>query len=299
MDYISVFESLNCPYIENEPMSRHTTFKIGGPCDYLVEPENIEVLKELILRLKENGLEYYILGNGSNLLVSDLGISGAVIKIGSKLSEITLTDSNTISALAGAKLSSLCNFAYEQSINGFQYLWGIPATVGGAIYMNAGAYGGDIKTVIKNCTFINNDGKIETLSKEDLNLNYRESIFKSNGGIILSAEFEGAFGNKAQIRLEMDELMARRKAKQPLEWPSAGSTFKRPKDNYAGTLIESSGLKGFSVGDAMVSEKHAGFIINKGEATASDVRILIEKVKEKVFLTHSIKLESEVIFIGR
>lgn len=298
MDYLSIFEKLNLPYRENEIMANHTTFKIGGPCDYFVEPYSCDEVKELITLLKENNLKYFILGNGSNLLVSDLGIEGVVIKIGSNMSNMSV-DNNLITVDAGARLSALCSFALENSLSGLQFAWGIPGTVGGAIYMNAGAYGSEIKNVIKSCTFLNEDGEIVTLSGDELELGYRDSIFKRNNGIILSATFELGFGNKSEIRLEMDTLIARRKSKQPLEFPSAGSTFKRPEGNFAGTLIEAAGLKGCAIGGAEVSQKHAGFIINKDGATASDVRRLIEKVKETVFLSNSIKLETEVIFIGR
>ena len=298
MDYVSIFQKLNLPYRENEPMSRHTTFKIGGPCDYLVEPYNEEEVKELISLLKENNLKYFVMGNGSNLLVSDLGIEGVVIKIGSNMSNITV-ENNIVKAEAGARLSALCSHCLEHSLSGLQFAWGIPGTVGGAIFMNAGAYGGEIKQVIESCTYLTADGEIVTACADELELGYRDSIFKRNGGIILSATFKMNLGNKNEIRLEMDGLIERRKLKQPLEFPSAGSTFKRPEGNYAGTLIENAGLKGVSVGGAEVSTKHAGFIINKGDATASDVRRLIEKVKQEVFLQNSIKLETEVIFIGR
>ena len=298
MDYISIFEKLNLPYRENEPMDKHTTFKIGGAADYFCEPYTYEEVKNLISLLKENDLPYFVFGNGSNLLVSDLGINGAVIKIGGNMSNMTVTD-NIITVDAGARLSSLCSFALEHSLAGLQFGWGIPGTVGGAIYMNAGAYGGEIKNVILDCTYLDEDGTIKTLDAKSLNLSYRNSIFKQNGGIILSARFKLNLSDKNQIRMEMDSLIERRKLKQPLEYPSAGSTFKRPEGNFAGTLIESAGLKGTSVGGAEVSTKHAGFIINKGGATASDVRRLIEKVKETVFLSSSIKLEEEVIFIGR
>ena len=298
MDYVSIFQKLNLPYRENEPMSRHTTFKIGGPCDYLVEPYNEYEVKELISLLKENNLKYFVMGNGSNLLVSDLGIEGVVIKIGSNMSNITV-ENNIVKAEAGARLSALCSHCLENSLSGLQFAWGIPGTVGGAIFMNAGAYGGEIKQVIESCTYLTSDGEIVTVSADELELGYRDSIFKKNGGIILSATFKMNLSNKNEIRLEMDGLIERRKLKQPLEFPSAGSTFKRPEGNFAGTLIENAGLKGMSVGGAEVSTKHAGFIINKGDATASDVRRLIEKVKEEVFLQNSIKLETEVIFIGR
>ncbi len=298
MDYISIFEKLNLPYREKELMSRHTTFKIGGPCDFMVEPYTVNEVKELISLLKENNLKYFVMGNGSNLLVSDLGISGVVIKIGSNMSNMTV-ENNIVTAEAGARLSALCSLCLEHSLSGLQFAWGIPGTVGGAIFMNAGAYGGEIAGVIDTCTYLTADGEIVTVNADELELGYRDSIFKRNGGVILSATFKLNLGNKNEIRLEMDGLIERRKLKQPLEFPSAGSTFKRPEGNFAGTLIERAGLKGVSVGGAEVSQKHAGFIINKGGATCSDVRRLIEKVKEEVFLQNSIKLETEVIFIGR
>mgnify|MGYP002550546934 CR=1 FL=1 len=282
---------------ENEPMCNHTTFKIGGPCDIFIEPKNTEELKFAIETVK-NDMPFKIIGNGSNLLVADLGIEGAVIKIGQKMSEVH-TKEQKIYAASGARLSSVCAEALEEGLGGMQYLWGIPGTIGGAVYMNAGAYGGEIASVITSATYLTDDGKTVNISKEEMDFSYRHSIFKENGGIILSAEFTLQPQDKTQLRLEMDELILRRKTKQPLEYPSAGSVFKRPEGHFAGELIEKCGLKGYSIGGAMVSEKHAGFIINTGDATASDVRRLIEYIKEKVFLTESVKLESEIIFMGR
>ncbi|MBQ0110970.1 MAG: UDP-N-acetylmuramate dehydrogenase [Oscillospiraceae bacterium] len=296
MDFCETLLQNQIEFTQNEPLSEHTTFKIGGPCDYFVSPATQEQLLTVIETAKECGLPYFILGNGSNLLVSDLGIEGAVISL-AKYSGITEGD-NTLSVLSGTKLSALCSKALELSLGGMQYFWGIPGTVGGAVFMNAGAYGGEIKDVLMAAKALV-DGEIKEFSANECELSYRDSIFKHNGGIILSADFSLKPAQPEQIRAEMDTLIARRKEKQPLEFPSAGSTFKRPKDNFAGTLIEECGLKGYSIGGAMVSPKHAGFIINTGGATASDVRRLIEHIKEQVFMQKSINLESEIIFAGR
>lgn len=299
LDFKSRLDALCCPYTENEPLSAHTTFKIGGPCDYFISPEGRDMLVSVLELCREENVPYYVIGNGSNLLVSDLGVEGAVIHIGTGMSDISVDGENKIVCEAGARLSALCSFALEQSMQGLQFAWGIPGTVGGAIFMNAGAYGGEISGVIHDCTFINTDGELSTIGRDDMQLGYRTSLFRSAGGIITSARFSLPFGDRNQIRLEMDELLSRRRDKQPLEYPSAGSTFKRPPDNYAGTLIEQCGLKGLQIGGAAVSEKHAGFIINKGGCTASDVRRLIEEIQNRVFMETSIKLESEIIFIGR
>lgn len=296
MDFCETLRSLNIEFTQNEPLSEHTTFKIGGPCDYFVKPTDLDQVIATVNAAKKCAIPYFILGNGSNLLVSDLGIEGAVISL-AEFSGIT-ADGNTLSVLSGTRLSALCSYALEQSLGGMQYFWGIPGTVGGAVYMNAGAYGGEIKDILIGVTALI-DGEIKRFSANECELSYRDSIFKKNGGIILSADFGLRPMQKEQIRAEMDTLIARRKDKQPLEYPSAGSVFKRPKDNFAGTLIEECGLKGYSVGGAMVSPKHAGFIVNTGGATASDVRRLIEYVKETVFMQKSINLESEIIFVGR
>ena len=303
MDYSLLKEFLQregCSYRENELMASHTTFKIGGPADMYVQPVGEDMVSKVVAFCNEKEYPVYILGNGSNLLVSDLGIEGVVIHISGGLSDIAISGINEIVCGSGMKLSMLCNFALENSLTGLEFAWGIPGLVGGAVYMNAGAYDSEISNVITECRCVTRDGRFETLTADKLKLGYRTSIFKEKKNrVITSAKFRLNLGVKEDIRARMDELMARRKLKQPLEYPSAGSTFKRPTGNFAGTLIEMCGLKGLTIGGAAVSEKHAGFVVNLGGATASDVKRVIEAVSEKVFLETSIRLEPEVEFIGR
>ncbi len=303
MDYSelkSFLDENQCSFKENEPMSLHTSFKIGGPADIFIEPVGENMLRRLIIFLKEKEIPITVIGNGSNLLVSDLGIEGAVIHIGNGLGEFSLDEFNVINCGSGLKLSMLCSFAAENGLSGLEFAWGIPGLVGGAIYMNAGAYESEISNVISECTYLTLDGNFHTISAEDMKLGYRTSIFKEKkNSIITSAKFTLTPAPVSSIREKMDTLLLRRKTKQPLDFPSAGSTFKRPSGNFAGTLIEMCGLKGYAIGGAMVSEKHAGFIINTGDATASDVKRLIEYVSDKVFLETSVRLEPEVEFIGR
>lgn len=303
MDYglLKTFlEKEQCVYRENEPMSSHTTFKIGGPADLFIEPVNEAMLAKVVGFCNKNEIPLTVVGNGSNLLVSDLGIEGAVIHISNGLSEISLTEFNEISCGSGLRLSLLCSFAAENGLSGMEFAWGIPGLVGGALYMNAGAYESEMANVVKECKCITTEGRFETLSVDKMKLGYRTSVFKEKKNrIITFVKFSLLPAPQDEIRGKMDMLFSRRKMKQPLEFPSAGSTFKRPVGNFAGTLIERCGLKGFSIGGAEVSEKHAGFVVNKGGATASDVKRVIEAVTEKVFLETSIKLEPEVEFIGR
>lgn len=300
MDIESFLKSIDCEFLQNEPLKKHTTFKIGGNCDYFVLPENIEQIKEIYMFAKQNNIRLTVFGNGSNMLISDFGVNGIVLST-EKLKTTELKNGTNILAYAGVKLSVLCQFALENSLTGLEFLWGIPGTAGGAVFMNAGAYGGEISSVLESCTFLNENGEIITKPAEELKLGYRTSTFKNaeNKSIILFAEFNLKIGNKTQIRAQMEELMKRRKEKQPLEYPSAGSVFKRPKGYFAGTLIEECGLKGLRIGGAEVSEKHAGFIVNKENATASDVTALIEKIKKEVFLKTSVELETEVLYIER
>lgn len=303
MDYTQLKEFLEreqCVYREMEPMAPHTTFKIGGPADLFVEPGNETMLAKIIAFCKEREYPLHILGNGSNLLVSDLGVEGVVIHVGGGLSEVKVSGINTVTCGSGLRLSLLCNFALEQGLSGMEFAWGIPGLVGGAVYMNAGAYDSEMSQVLTECRCITSDGKFETLTVDQMKLGYRTSIFKEKKNrVITSATLQLRPGETSEIRGRMEELMARRKSKQPLEYPSAGSTFKRPTGNFAGTLIEMCGLKGFTVGGAAVSEKHAGFVVNLGNATASDIKRVIEAVSEKVFLETSIRLEPEVEFLGR
>ena len=281
-------------YLEDEPMNIHTTFRIGGKADIFVKPTTEKSLCEIINICNENEIPVFCVGGGSNLLVSDFGIRGIVIHTGG-LSDITLLDGCEIECGAGVKLSQLCSFALENSLTGLEFAWGIPGTVGGAVYMNAGAYGGEFRDIITASKHINADGKIEELTNEEMKLGYRSSIYSKNNAIIISAKIKLRPGLQTEIREKMDELIGRRKDKQPLELPSAGSTFKRPEGAFAGTLIEQCGLKGKTVGGAMVSEKHAGFIVNyDGNATCTDVLRLIDVVKNTVFKETGYILEPEV-----
>ena len=284
-------------YKENESMALHTSFKIGGDADLFLIPDTAEKLSLSLKLARENGVPYFILGNGSNLLVSDGGIEGAVIST-SALDSIKVIGNDIICG-AGARLGSVCAAALESSLCGLEFAYGIPGSVGGALYMNAGAYGGEMKDAVLEAKCIDKDGNILTVPLKDMDMSYRNSIFKSNGAVITEVTLRLAKGEKYEIKAKMDDFISRRKSKQPLEYPSAGSTFKRPQGNFAGTLIEKCGLKGKNVGGAFVSEKHAGFVINKGGATASDVLALVDIIKETVFEKENVKLEKEIIFVGR
>ena len=290
-------ENENIEYRQNEPMRAHTTFKIGGEADIFIIPASPAALIYAVKKCNELEIPYFILGNGSNLLVSDGGIEGAVISL-SGINSI-ISDGEKITCGAGAMLSSVCLKALSLSLTGLEFAYGIPGTAGGALYMNAGAYGGQMADVIESAECLTATGEIKTLKKEDMRLGYRRSVFKKGGLIIISLTFALKKGDKAEIKAEMDELLNRRKQKQPLEYPSAGSTFKRPEGYFAGALIEKNGLKGLTVGGAQVSEKHAGFVINRGVATAADVKAIIGKIQKKVFENDGVMLEPEVIFKGR
>ncbi len=280
----------------DEPMKNHTTFRVGGMADMLAEPRSEKELCELLCSAKAENIPVTIIGNGSNLLVTDKGIRGLVIKIAKEFSAITI-DGDTIICQSGALLSKISSTAYENSLTGLEFASGIPGTVGGAVYMNAGAYGGEIKDVLLSCEYIK-DGELRKITAEEAKLSYRHSVFSENGGIITKVTLKLKKGNKDEILAKMQDFKNRRVTKQPLEFASAGSTFKRPEGHFAGALIEGAGLKGLSVGGAEVSEKHAGFIINKGGATASDILELIRLVQEKVYETSGVMLEPEVKILG-
>jgi UDP-N-acetylmuramate dehydrogenase len=279
-------------------MSAHTTFKIGGAADILITVKSIDELQTAVNACKAADIPVMILGNGSNLLVSDNGIEGAVITLDGDFKEITV-DGDIITSGAGAKLSRLCSVALENSLTGLEFAYGIPGTVGGAMYMNAGAYGGEMKDVALSVTALTIDGTIREVPAEDLQLGYRTSVFKTNGDIILFSKYKLEQGDQVAIKARMDDVMDRRKTKQPLEFPSAGSVFKRPEGAFAGTLIEQCGLKGKTVGGAQVSEKHAGFIINIGGATCDDVMGLVKIVQDTVKAETGYFLEREIIRTGR
>ena len=279
-------------------MSAHTTFKIGGCADIMISACDEAQLKAAVSACKECLVPYMILGNGSNLLVSDDGIEGAVITLDGVFKDITV-DGDIITAGAGAKLSRLCTVALENGLTGLEFAYGIPGTVGGAMYMNAGAYGGEMKDVSLSVTALSPDGEMITRPSDELGLGYRTSVFKTNGDIILYSKYKLSKGNREDIKARMDDVMNRRKSKQPLEYPSAGSVFKRPEGAFAGTLIEQCGLKGKTVGGAQVSEKHAGFIINIGGATCENVMELVALVQQTVKDQTGYYLEREIIRTGR
>lgn len=280
-----------------EAMSQHTTFKIGGPADYFLMPDKGEDVGRVIKICKEKEIPYFILGNGSNLLVGDGGYRGAVIQIYRNMSSVTV-EGNENTAQAGALLSAVAAAAKNASLTGFEFAGGIPGTIGGAVVMNAGAYGGEMKDVLTEVTVMNAEGDIFTLPTEELELGYRTSIIKTAGYIVLEAKIRLKEGDPEVIRETMKDLTIRRTTKQPLEYPSAGSTFKRPEGYFAGKLIMDSGLAGYQVGGAQVSEKHCGFVINAGDATARDVRTLMDNVRDIVYKKYGVTLEPEVKFLG-
>ena len=283
--------------LTDELMSSHTTFRIGGAADYFLLPTEGMQIKGIFEICREEGIPCFILGNGSNLLVSDKGYRGAVIQMYRNMNKIE-TEGTVIRAQAGALLSAVAAEAKNHSLTGFEFAGGIPGTLGGAVTMNAGAYGGEMKDVLKSVTVADGEGNIIKLSADELNLGYRTSIVKTAGYLVLEAEISLKEGIPEEIKALMKDLTERRTSKQPLEFPSAGSTFKRPEGYFAGKLIMDSGLRGYRVGGAQVSEKHCGFVINAGGATAADVRALIQDVQNTVYEKFGVMLEPEVRFLG-
>ena len=281
----------------DEPMKNHTTFRVGGPADRFLVPESEADVKEAIAICKAENVPYYIIGNGSNLLVADAGYRGTVIQIYRAMSEVKV-EGNLIYAQAGALLSQIAAKALANSLTGFEFAAGIPGTLGGACVMNAGAYGGEMKDVLKEVKVVTLDGEFLTLKADQLELGYRTSIIQKKGYIVVGATIELKEGDAAAIRAYMNELRDKRTSKQPLEYPSAGSTFKRPAGYFAGKLIQDAGLRGFSVGGAQVSEKHCGFVINKDHATAADIRELMRQVSDRVYENAGVRLEAEVKQLG-
>jgi UDP-N-acetylmuramate dehydrogenase len=282
--------------LENEPMNKHTSFKIGGKSDLFITPTIAGTAWPIIKACKQYEIPYLILGNGSNILVSDNGIKGAVIRLHSSIGKIIVND-DIIVCEAGAQLMAVCLAAQKSSLAGLEFAYGIPGTIGGAVYMNAGAYGGEMKNVVISSDYIDFDGT-HTFNAQQHSFAYRHSIYSNSDKIITSVTLKLLKSNSHDILDKMKELMQRRKDKQPLEYPSAGSVFKRPEGHFAGTLIEQCGLKGTAIGGAMVSEKHAGFIINTGNATCDDVLKLIDLIKNTVFTKTSVSLESEIKIVG-
>ena len=281
----------------NEPMKKHTTFRIGGPADYYLCPHSAKEIPTGVEICQDEPLPYFILGNGSNLLVSDKGYRGAVIQLWKNVSDIQV-EGCLIQAKAGASLAKIAAQALEAGLTGMEFAAGIPGTLGGAVVMNAGAYGGEMKDILKEALVMDGEGRIFTLTKEELKLGYRTSIVKEKGYIVLAAVLELQPGDREEIRKLMEDLKQRRGEKQPLDMPSAGSTFKRPEGYFAGKLIMDAGLRGFSVGGAQVSEKHCGFVVNTGGASASDVLALIREVQKRVREKFGVELETEVKFLG-
>lgn len=283
-----------------EPMSAHTTFRIGGPADYFVEPGSESVLKELLLLCRETETPFFILGNGSNLLVSDEGYRGVMIslrgfdEISFREGESTETGKTIMTAGSGVLLSKAAMQAAERGLTGFEFAGGIPGTLGGAVTMNAGAYGGEIRDVILSARVMTKAGDVRELSAEELDLSYRHSIIQEKDLIVLSADFAFAHGDEEQIKEQMRQLNTQRREKQPLEYGSAGSTFKRPEGYFAGKLIQDAGLKGYRSGDVMVSEKHSGFVVNVGKGTCGDAMRVIEHVQRTVYEQFGVELELEV-----
>lgn len=294
---VDEFRKISPHLIENEEMKKHTTFKIGGTADMFVSVKTADELADLIRLAKATDTPFFVMGNGSNILVSDNGIRGLVIEIGKNMSKCSV-EGNVITAEAGALMSKIASLALDKSLMGFEEISGIPGTLGGAIYMNAGAYGGEIKAIADTVKYVDSNGDFFEISGEECGFGYRTSIFAEGDKFVVSAKLRLQKGNSDEIREKMAEYTRRRREKQPLQYPSAGSTFKRPEGYFAGGLIEDAGLKGFTVGGAKVSELHAGFVINIGNATANDVKNLIAQVQKKVKDKFNVELEPEVKFIG-
>ena len=281
----------------NEPMNKHTSFRVGGPAKIFLKVHSEEILSKVLQALNERKLSYFVLGNGSNLLISDSGYDGVMIYLGEKFAGIEV-NGNEIKAGAAVFLGKVARKALEEELTGLEVAAGIPGTLGGGVVMNAGAYGGELSQVVTGVRAMNAVGKIVRLEKNELLLGYRTSIFKIQPFVILEVTMELQKGDKLEISGKMEEYTKARMEKQPLEYPSAGSTFKRPEGHFAGKLIMDAGLRGFSVGDAQVSEKHCGFVINRGNATAADIRSLMKEVQNKVREQFGVELEPEVIILG-
>ena len=280
-----------------EPMSKHTTFRIGGPAQFFVTPQNMEELGQVVLLCQAEKVPFFVMGHGSNLLISDKGMRCVVIQLYNNFANYKI-DGERVYAMAGAMLSKLGAATKEAKLTGFEFAAGIPGTLGGAVMMNAGAYGGEMKDIVEKVQLMDYDGNLIEKTGQEMDFAYRHSIVEDEDYIVVGATLKLAKGDKQAIEARMDELATARKTKQPLEYPSAGSTFKRPEGYFAGKLIMDAGLRGYQVGGAQVSEKHCGFVINKGDATAADVLQLIDDVKQKVYETFGVELEPEVRMIG-
>ena len=281
----------------NEPMKNHTTFKIGGPAQYYVTPESVTQIQEVVSLCKDKNISLHVIGNGSNILVGDDGVDGVVLALFNTFSDYEIKD-NVITAQAGMSLIKLAVVALREGLTGLEFASGIPGSVGGAVYMNAGAYDGQMKDVVTSVTVLDEAGNIRILGRDELDMGYRTSAVAKNNMIVLQVVIELKSGDKEQIKARMNQLSELRKQKQPLEYPSAGSTFKRPEGYFAGKLIADAGLKGYSIGGAAVSEKHAGFVVNMGGATAKDVVELTDYIKKRIMEQFGVTLELEVKRIG-
>lgn len=281
----------------DEPLKDYTSFKIGGPCDYFMKPENINEISGILKLCHEASIPVFILGNGSNLLVTDKGYRGAVIHLYTNFNRVEVIE-NTIRAEVGISLAALAGMAARNHLTGLEFASGIPGTLGGAVYMNAGAYGGEMKQVVTEVVAVSREGEVKTFSADELEFGYRHSKLQDTNYIALDVTMVLEDGEKSAIKDMMKDLNSRRKEKQPLEYPSAGSTFKRPEGYYAGKLIMDSGLSGYRIGDAMVSDKHCGFVINAGDATFNDVYQLIQYIQKEVLQKYGVELEREVKIIG-
>lgn len=290
--------SLGCGVTQHAPMAEATSFRIGGPADLLIDLPSAPVTGQIVALCRREQIPFLFIGNGSNLLVGDKGIRGAVLRLADDGGDPTLLPDNRLYAPAGMPLKRLCLFAREQSLTGLEFAFGIPGTVGGGLFMNAGAYGGEMAQVVESADCVTPDGTLCTLSAAELDLGYRHSALMEKEYVVTGVTLKLAPGDKARIAETMKDLMNRRREKQPLEYPSAGSFFKRPAGYFAGALVEQTGLKGFRVGDAQVSEKHAGFVINRGQATAAQMTELCRQVQQRVYEAHGVRLEPEVRFIG-
>ena len=281
----------------NEPMKNHTTFKIGGPAQYYVTPESVTQIQEVVSLCKDKNIPLHVIGNGSNILVGDDGVDGVVLALFNTFSDYEIKD-NVITAQAGMSLIKLAVIALREGLTGLEFASGIPGSVGGAVYMNAGAYDGQMKDVVTSVTVLDEAGNIRILGRDELDMGYRTSAVAKNNMIVLQVVIELKSGDKEQIKARMNQLSELRKQKQPLEYPSAGSTFKRPEGFFAGKLIADAGLKGYSIGGAAVSEKHAGFVVNMGGATAKDVVELTDYIKKRIIEQFGVTLELEIKKIG-
>lgn len=281
----------------NEPMKKYTTLKVGGNADVVVIPENIQDVKVTLNYAKENNIPVTVIGNGSKLLVKDGGIRGIVVKFGSKFANVDI-DGEYVTVFSGMTLPRLAIIAKDNALSGLEFAAGIPGNVGGAVYMNAGAYGSEMSNVIVDVTYIDEEMNVQTIQNKDCKFAYRNSIFRTKNNVILCTKLKLVKGNKDEIEARMKQNQESRREKQPLEYPNAGSTFKRPEGYFVGKLIDDLGLKGYSIGGAQISTKHSGFIVNTGDATAKDVLKLIDYIKERVLEANNVKLEEEIIILG-